>query len=96
MALALGLRQGEALGLKWSGLDLDARSLVVRRADYVWPEVRRSLSTTGSGPLRNVGDQVALVVVLTVLLLLGVPERAVMGIMGWSHTAMAARYQHSA
>jgi len=30
----------------------------------------------------------------TVLLLLGVPERAVMGIMGWSHTAMAARYQH--
>jgi integrase len=31
----------------------------------------------------------------TVLLLLGVPERAVMGIMGWSHTAMAARYQHA-
>jgi integrase len=30
----------------------------------------------------------------TVLLLLGVPERAVMALMGWSHTAMAARYQH--
>ena len=30
----------------------------------------------------------------TVLLILGVPERAVMGIMGWSSTAMAARYQH--
>lgn len=30
----------------------------------------------------------------TVLLLLGVPERAAMGIMGWSSTAMAARYQH--
>ncbi len=30
----------------------------------------------------------------TVLLLLGVPERAVMGLMGWSNTAMAARYQH--
>ena len=29
-----------------------------------------------------------------VLLLLGVPERAVMGVMGWSNTAMAARYQH--
>jgi len=29
-----------------------------------------------------------------VLLLLGVPERAVMEIMGWSHSAMAARYQH--
>ena len=30
----------------------------------------------------------------TVLLILGVPERAVMGLMGWSTTAMAARYQH--
>ncbi len=30
----------------------------------------------------------------TVLLLLGVPERAIMGVMGWSNTAMAARYQH--
>ncbi len=30
----------------------------------------------------------------TVLLVLGVPERAVMGIMGWSTSAMAARYQH--
>ncbi|MFH0175087.1 hypothetical protein ACIA6D_32555 [Streptomyces cacaoi] len=25
---------------------------------------------------------------------LGVSERAVMGLMGWSSTAMAARYQH--
>lgn len=30
----------------------------------------------------------------TVLLVLGVPERSVMSIMGWSTTAMAARYQH--
>ncbi len=30
----------------------------------------------------------------TVRLILGVPERAVMGLMGWSTTAMAARYQH--
>jgi len=29
-----------------------------------------------------------------VLLLLGVPDRAVMDIMGWSNTAMAKRYQH--
>jgi integrase len=29
-----------------------------------------------------------------VLLLLEVPERTVMAIMGWSSTAMAARYQH--
>ncbi|GAB2665640.1 hypothetical protein GCM10009743_47290 [Kribbella swartbergensis] len=28
------------------------------------------------------------------LLALGVPERAAMGVMGWSSTAMAARYQH--
>ena len=30
----------------------------------------------------------------TVLLALEVPERTVMGVMGWSTTAMAARYQH--
>jgi integrase len=30
----------------------------------------------------------------TFLLVLGVPERTVMSIMGWSTTAMAARYQH--
>jgi integrase len=30
----------------------------------------------------------------TVLLVLGVPERTVMDIMGWSSTSMAARYQH--
>ncbi len=30
----------------------------------------------------------------TVLLILGVPERAVMEIMGWSYPAMARRYQH--
>jgi integrase len=30
----------------------------------------------------------------TMLLVLGVPVRTVMGIMGWSSTSMAARYQH--
>jgi integrase len=30
----------------------------------------------------------------TVLLILGVSERAVMGVMGWASTSMAARYQH--
>ncbi|GAA2093119.1 hypothetical protein GCM10009841_02560 [Microlunatus panaciterrae] len=30
----------------------------------------------------------------TILLVLGVPERTVMQVMGWSSTAMAARYQH--
>jgi hypothetical protein len=28
------------------------------------------------------------------LLVLGVPARTVMGVMGWSSTSMAARYQH--
>ncbi len=32
IALALGLRQGEALGLMWSDLDLDAGTLTVRRS----------------------------------------------------------------
>lgn len=32
VALALGLRQGEALGLQWSDIDLDAPTLTVRRA----------------------------------------------------------------
>jgi integrase len=30
----------------------------------------------------------------TVLLVLGVPERTVMSVMGWSSTSMAARHQH--
>lgn len=30
----------------------------------------------------------------TVLLLLGVSERTIMGIMGWSNTAMTRRYAH--
>jgi integrase len=32
LAVATGLRQGELLGLRWQDVDLDARSLVVRRA----------------------------------------------------------------
>jgi integrase len=32
IALALGLRQGEALGLKWTDVDFEARALVVRRS----------------------------------------------------------------
>jgi hypothetical protein len=40
------------------------------------------------------GGSTTLATAATVLLILGVPERAVMGLMGWSSTAMAARYQH--
>lgn len=179
VALALGLRQGEALGLKWTDVDLNRGVLMVRRsrrrpryahgcggacgrkAGYclerkrVNPETADTKSRAG---LRAVGLPPQLVGLLrthrirqdaervaagdawsdegwlfatrtgrgtstridydewkellrdakvrdarlhdarhtaaTVLLILGVPERAVMGLMGWSSTAMAARYQH--
>lgn len=56
-----------------------------------WTEWKRLLSRAGvrDGRLHDARHTAA-----TVLLLLGVPERAVMGVMGWSNTAMAARYQH--
>lgn len=52
-ALALGLRQGEALGLRWDDIDLQARSLTVRanlqridhRLQLVEPKTRRSRRT---------------------------------------------------
>lgn len=180
IALALGLRQGEVLGLQWSDIDLEAATLVVRRNRLrpKWkhgctqpcghkhaghcpqrastrPETAETKSKAGR---RGIGLPDELVTLLrrhqdeqererkkagglwrdsdfvfttprgellnprtdqaewkrlleqanvderrlhdarhtaaTVLLLLGVPERAVMGIMGWSNTGMAARYQH--
>ncbi|MEU5278924.1 site-specific integrase [Streptomyces asoensis] len=180
VALALGLRQGEVLGLKWEDVDLERGCLVVRRSRHrpqyahgcmepcgrkaagYCPQRRRTnpeLSTTKSrAGRRAVGLPEQLVDLLgahlkaqeaerqvagkrweenslvfpdehgrspshrrdwaewkallteakvrdgrlhdarhtaaTVLLILGVPERAVMGLMGWSTTAMAARYQH--
>ncbi|MFH8891256.1 tyrosine-type recombinase/integrase [Streptomyces sp. NPDC017949] len=179
VALALGLRQGEALALQWDDVDLEGGFLVVRRSRHrpqyahgcstpcgrkagYCPEKRRTnpeTSVTKSRAGRRAvglpeqlvdllrahrkaqdaerqavgkrwveGDWVfpdehgrspshrrdwaewkALLVearvrdgrlhdarhtAATVLLILGVPERAVMGLMGWSTTAMAARYQH--
>jgi integrase len=180
IALALGLRQGEVLGLKWSDVDLDRGSLVVRRARLRprWrhgcdgtcggqhgghcparvaerPETADTTSRAGrrvmglpdelvellrahrveQGRERDVaamdGSRVAVrdadrcpaqpahrldgleeapdgwpaceMAGCTThatpqrpccSFLLGVPERAVMGVMGWSNTAMAARYQH--
>ncbi|MFD7166614.1 tyrosine-type recombinase/integrase [Streptomyces violascens] len=179
VALALGLRQGEVLGLKWDDLDLDGGFLVVRRSRHrpqyahgcaepcgrkagYCPERRRTnpetADTKSRAGRRAVGLPEQLVDLLrvhrqqqeverekagknwteggwvfpdekgriashrkdwaewkellkaakvrdgrlhdarhtaaTVLLILGVPERAVMGLMGWSTTAMAARYQH--
>ncbi|KAB8171127.1 tyrosine-type recombinase/integrase [Streptomyces sp. 3MP-14] len=179
VALALGLRQGEALGLKWVDVDLDNGILWIRRsrlrpryahgcespcgkkAGYC-PDRRRTngktASTKSRAGRRRVGLPPQVVQLLrvhrakqnaereaagerwtdegwvfstpngsdishrhdwsewktllhdaglrdarlhdarhtaaTVLLILGVPERAVMNLMGWSTTAMAARYQH--
>jgi len=180
IALALGLRQGEALGLRWADVDLDLGLLVVRssRQRPKWrhgckPPCGRKYAgyclqrqplravvaeTKSRAGRRSIGLPDELVALLrkhrgdqerdrlaaaqlwteggwvfstptgeavnprtdydewkrllarsevrdarlhdarhtaaTVLLLLGVPERAVMGIMGWSNSAMAARYQH--
>ncbi|SED10419.1 Site-specific recombinase XerD [Streptomyces sp. 2231.1] len=180
VALALGLRQGEVLALKWEDVDLEGGFLMVRRSRHrpqyahgcvdpcgrkaagYCPQRRRTnpeMSTTKSrAGRRTVGLPEQLVDLLrahhkaqeaereaagkrwvegglvfsdehgrspshrrdwaewkallaeakvrdgrlhdarhtaaTVLLILGVPERAVMGLMGWSTTAMATRYQH--
>lgn len=179
VALALGLRQGEALGLKWADVDMERGVLMVRRsrrrpryahgcgdtcgrkagycpqrqrtnpetADTKSRAGRRSLGLPaqlvdllrvhrakqdaeraaagekwadegwlfatpdgrGTPPRTDYDDWKELLVgakvrdgrlhdarhtAATVLLILGVSERAVMGLMGWSTTAMAARYQH--
>ncbi|MEU3319606.1 tyrosine-type recombinase/integrase [Streptomyces sp. NPDC006785] len=179
VALALGLRQGEALGLKWADVDTARGVLMVRRsrrrpryahgcsdpcgrkAGYC-PQRKRTnpetADTKSRAGRRMVGLPAQLADLLTahqvkqeaerleagdkwadegwlfatpdgrgtstrtdyddwkellaaagvrdgrlhdarhtaatVLLILGVSERAVMGLMGWSTTAMAARYQH--
>lgn len=180
VALALGLRQGEVLGLKWPDVDLDRGVLRVRRgrvrpkyqhgcggrcgrvhAGYCPERVQlrpAAADTKSRASRRTIGLPDELIALLrehraaqdqerkvarqlwhegdwvfasptgqplnpntdyhhwksllrrakvrearlhdarhtaaTVLLVLGVPERAVMGVMGWSTSAMAARYQH--
>ncbi|MGH3914798.1 MAG: tyrosine-type recombinase/integrase [Pseudonocardiaceae bacterium] len=180
IALALGLRQGEALGLQWSDIDLDEGTLLVRRsrlrpkwkhgctepcghkfgghcpqrlplrqetagtksragkrgiglpdelvvllrqhvkeqeherltAAELWQDTGYVFTTPTGGPLNPRTDYTewkrlldragvperrlhdARHTAATVLLLLQIPDRTVMAIMGWSNTAMAARYQH--
>ena len=179
IALALGLRQGEAVGLRWADVDLASRSLRIRgtRPRPVYehgcggscgrkpgfcpqrrrlnPEVGEAKSQAGrrvvglpeelvqllrehrdaqerqrehARQLWQEGDWVftqatgkplslnsdyrewkallraaevpdgrlhdARHTAATVLLVLGVPERTVMSVMGWSSSSMAARYQH--
>ena len=180
VALALGLRQGEVLGLRWSDVDLEKKELRIRQSRLrpKWvhgckggkcgqqagfcPQ-RKNVRKTTKAPKskagrRRVGLPDQLVTVLrhhreeqerereragnlwvdegwvfakmngeavvpntdyknwlrlleaagvqrkrlhdarhtaaTVLLILGVPERTVMGLMGWSSTSMTKRYQH--
>jgi integrase len=59
------------------------------RTDYT--EWKRLLNAAG---LRDARLHDARHTAATVLLILGVSERAVMGLMGWSDSAMAKRYQH--
>lgn len=47
LALALGLRQGEALGLRWSDVDLDSGTLVVTAA--LVARLRRTCGKTHGG-----------------------------------------------
>jgi len=181
IALALGLRQGEALGLRWQDVDLDGGALRIRRnrlrptyrhgcagtcpdgrkagycpqriatrpdtgetksragrrvvglpdqlaallkhhreeqdreretAGDLWREGGWVFATPTGGPsnpstdygewkkllkaagLRDARLHDARHTAATVLLLLGVPDRTVMEIMGWSNSGMAARYQH--
>ncbi len=182
IALALGLRQGEALGLKWSDVDLKTHTLAIRRGRLrpqyehgcggrchrkfaghcpqriaTRPETDSTKSRAGrryvglpeslsdllkehrarqneerllAGSLWREGDWVfatetgapinprtdwgkwkkllqdagirdgrlhdARHTAATVLLLLGVSERTMMGVMGWSNPAMAQRYAHMA
>jgi integrase len=179
IALALGLRQGEVLGLKWADVDLDQGLLRIRstrtrpRYDHGcsgdcgrapgWCPKRRLVNAETGSTKSDAGRRIVAVppvlvqllaehksaqsrervaarqfwhegdwvftsptgrplvpnsdyhrwkallkaarvrdarlhdarhTAATVLLILGVPERTVMGIMGWSSTSMASRYQH--
>ncbi len=81
------------LGLNWHDEDWLFATKTGRgtstRVDYdEWKELLKSAKVR-DGRLHDARHTAA-----TVLLILGVPERAVMGLMGWSSTAMAARYQH--
>jgi len=53
VALALGLRQGEALGLKWSDIDLDSGVLRVRRAAQRIPRQGTRFVETKTGRSRR-------------------------------------------
>lgn len=80
-------------GALWQGDDwvftTETGEPINPRTDY--DEWKRLLAAAGvrDGRLHDARHTAS-----TVLLILGVPERTVMSLMGWSSTAMAARYQH--
>ena len=53
IALALGLRQGEALGLKWTDVDLDAQAVVIRRSVNAYVPDSFGRAATGCSPPRR-------------------------------------------
>lgn len=97
VALALGCRQGEALGLKWERLDRQHRILRVKKAlqRQTWQHGCADPHACGAmyhktKPCKDGCRRPA----ATVLLLLGVQDRAVMDVMGWSTGAMKQRCMH--
>ncbi|QKV93970.1 site-specific integrase [Streptomyces sp. NA02950] len=86
-------KEREAAGSRWQEggwvFTTETGEPINPRTDYdEWKEL---LSAAGvrDGRLHDARHTAS-----TVLLILGVPERTVMSIMGWSSSAMAARYQH--
>ena len=70
VALALGLRQGEVLGLRWDDVDLDIGTLFVRRGRlrpamgarlrrHVWAKVWRLLPGPSPAARRDGGDEIS-------------------------------------
>jgi integrase len=86
-------REREHAGTEWHEGDwmfaqTNGKPLDPRRDQYTWKAL---LAEAG---VREARLHDARHTAATVLLLLGVPERAVMDVMGWSNSAMVTRYAH--
>jgi integrase len=78
-----GLAQGD-----WVFTSPTGRPLVPNSDYHRWKALLKAAR------VRDARCMTLVITAATVLLILGVPERTVMGIMGWSSTSMASRYQH--
>jgi integrase len=72
----------------WVFASVTGESVVPNSAFHAWKALLRAAG------VRELRLHDARHSAATMLLVLGVPERTVMGVMGWSCTSMAARYQH--